>query len=166
MRRAVELTGGRAEFRDREAPTWDGRCWHLWRIRSEMHVLHEVAHWLALPDCRHMPNYGLGKDPDGGPVTPPTALDRLLTEGRTVLKTLDRDALVAIALAQLSWEEEVASVLSIRLLYLAGFSGWLGEAKRVHLHDARNEWKLWSIAELLKERGVDFENPIPAWGLA
>jgi hypothetical protein len=168
VRRAVELTGGRAEFRDRHAPTWDGKSWHFARLRAEVHVVHEIAHWLALPQCRHLPNYGLGRDPDGGPRTPPEAC-LVIMPGLAKLvatKVGDEDYMTATEVAEmirstLSWEEEVATVLSIRLLVETGFSAWKGEANRTHLLNPANWWKLFFVKEILEERGVDFYDPLP-----
>jgi hypothetical protein len=83
VRRAVELTGGRAEFKDRRAPVWDGKVWHFARVRAEIHVIHEIAHWLALPQGRAFPNYGLGRDPDGGPLTGYEAITELFPTMRS-----------------------------------------------------------------------------------
>lgn len=163
VRRAVEVTGGRAEFKDRRAPVWDGKGWHFARIRSEMHVVHEVAHWLANPLGRPFPNYSLGKDPDGGPVTTYDGMDIMFPWLRRFLaeeKVGTEDA-VALIQRELSWEEEITSVLSIRMLYLFGFSGWLGEAKRIHLLEPAYHWKTFQIVDLLAERGVDFLDPLP-----
>jgi hypothetical protein len=161
IRRAVEMTGGRAEFKDRHAPTWDGKTWHFYRTRSELHVVHEVAHWLALPQARHLPNYGLGKDPDGGPRTGFDAIPILFPNLGRVLQDMTNEEGVDMLRRELSWEEEVATVLSIRLLYLLGVSGWKGEANRTHLLDERNHWKVFLIVEILKDRGVSFDDPIP-----
>jgi hypothetical protein len=164
VRRAVELTGGRAEFKNRHAPTWDGRSWHFARVRSEMHVVHEVAHWLAQPKCRDLPNYGLGKDPDGGPSTGYGMIERTWDRKalREIFDDLPNDAdRIAFLKRQNDWEEEIATVLSVFLMRMCGFSGWLGEAKRTHLLEPGNEWKALLIAELLAERGVDLYDPIP-----
>lgn len=169
VRAAVEATGGRAEFKDRHAPTWDGRCWHFARVRAEVHVVHEVAHWLAFPEGRRFENYGLGRDPDGGPRTGMHAVEILFPELPRLLaetdddgrKAISEDDAFALIRNSLSWEEEVATVLSCRLLVDLGYTAWKGEANRTHLLDMRNWWKIWTIAELLKERGVDVYDPIP-----
>jgi hypothetical protein len=64
---AIARTHGLVEDLDFECPTWDGRVLHIARVETETNVLHEVAHWIAAERVeRRMPNYGLGKDPDGG----------------------------------------------------------------------------------------------------
>jgi hypothetical protein len=62
----------------------------------------------------------------------------------------------------LNWEEEIATVLTCRLAVVLGRTDWKGEANRTHLLDPRNWGKLWMIVELLKERGVDVYDPLPA----
>lgn len=168
VRRALESTGAQVDFRNRHAPTWDGRMWHFARLRAETHAVHELAHWMALPQCRHMPNYGLGKDPDGGPRTIPEALNLIApTALESAAKAQDAGddelwtTLKVLLQGELSWEEEIATVLSIRMLHILGIAHWKGEAMRCHLLDPKNEWKVWAAAEILAERGVDVYDPLP-----
>jgi len=71
------LLGLELDDRDRHAPVYPGReegrkrrrlC--IARLKKPSHVVHEFAHFIdSIPSRREAPNYGLGTDPDGGPMT-------------------------------------------------------------------------------------------------
>lgn len=146
VRRALALTVGRVDDRDRRAPTWDGAVLHIARIKREAHVVHEVAHWmLASEELRHRPNCGLGMDPDGGPET---QLD------------VTRDAA--------DRAEALASFLTILLLRELGLP-WLRPAIEVNWFgphgftgDEHAE-RFWCHALILNVLGIDAVAPLAAF---
>jgi len=69
---AARHLGLRYDDHDRRAPTYpgDGRVC-IARLKKLEDVVHELAHFIdAIPARRCQPNFGLGTDPDGGPVRP------------------------------------------------------------------------------------------------
>lgn len=178
--RAIELTAGRAEFKDtsRNRPTWDGEMWHFGRLRHETHVLHEVAHWILSP-WRALPNYGLGADPDGGKRTLSFLLttsaredvDAALAEiGLTEreIQGLDFEDLAAhvegCLKERLTREEELAAMLTVFLTRFAG-GNWMGVARTCSffklVQSEHSHLKFWMLAWEIARRGVDVHNPIP-----
>jgi hypothetical protein len=137
-RRAILVTlGGCVCSKNDSSPTWDGNALFLDRMPSETHVLHEVAHWLLAPECRRwMPNYGIGRDPDGGPDTP-------IYGGMTS--------------EEVDLEEGMAATLTIVLVRLAG-GDWYNEMRRSFLPE--DERMLWSYVYHITLRGIDVYNPL------
>ncbi|HEY2512750.1 MAG TPA: hypothetical protein VGI39_17910 [Polyangiaceae bacterium] len=169
---AIAATIGRVdESGKRSAPTFDGETLHIGRLKREDHVLHEIAHWLcAAPEHRALPNYGLGTDPDGGPETEYFLIDdirngRIPQEAGQAMRVLletDREAFLDILKEKLSREEELASVVSIILMRLAGLN-WRKEMARVfkpERTDEKHQARFWEFVGELARRGVDLADPI------
>ncbi len=182
------------EWNDPRPPTYDGRRWHLARLTSETDILHEVAHWIVAPaSARERPNYGLGTDPDGGPKVLADALS-YVPEGDqaaaadVIAKYAERDPHGVIALfeAKSSREEELASVVTVILLRLAGLP-WAATMRRVFgklvdvsararlMHHAGlaniatalereaaedGAARFWGFVTELSARGVDLSDPL------
>ena len=173
-RDAIARTLGHVEDKNRRAPTWDGKTLHVRRIAKEAHVLHEVAHWLASkPHHRALPNYGLGGDPDGGPKTKTFHLADIeagrVDEGVALalhnLAVQAPEDLYALYKAGLNHQEELASVVTIVLLRLAGLD-WESAMRDVFgdlqypkvVSAGLNHF--WSLIHELAARGVDLEDPV------
>jgi hypothetical protein len=170
---AIAITGGRAEYERRNAPTWDGTCWHFARLESEAHVLHEIAHWIAAtPSERGCPNYALGSDPDGGPRTEiglpiveaildvmrrasPLAFNRLPTDW-------SKDGVVLVGMLRDQREEE-SSLLTLMMMNAAGLEP---AAERAFDGFVRDPACAWSAAERLVERGIDPQDPLGPFEMA
>lgn len=165
--RAIEITGGSADWRDERSPTWDGRMWHFARVKNEGDLLHEVAHWIIAPAAaRLLENFGLGTDPDDGPFTPvdlgPFLADSV--EMRRNLATLAErapDTAIAIVREKTDREEALAAVVTIVLLRIAGLA-W---AKRVREGEyfavGRDRPEIfWGYVRELSARGIDLDDPL------
>lgn len=135
---AIARTHGAVEDRDELAPTWDGKVLHIARIQQEDHVLHEVAHWVvAEPEERRTPNYGLGKDPDGGPETPSTFVG-----------------------GYGSWKEEEASLVTTVLECAAGLPWGHGAKGQLPWMRGERESLFWLMVGDLRDRGIIANDPL------
>jgi hypothetical protein len=186
--RAIALTHDRVDHSNLVAPTWDGTTLHIGRLKNEEHVLHEVAHWIVAPPARRtMPNYGLGRDPDGGPLTLPYPLatleeaSSLLTEvGLSTeglpklliggLKSPAIEFLHELSDARTEHEESLASIVTVILMRCAGMA-WASEMRRVFgklatRPDGFGMTTFWEgCVELAGERGVNLMNPLEPFRL-
>lgn len=181
-RRAIELTHGRVDqVADRDVPTWDGKTLHIGRLKQESHVLHEVGHWIVAPEWRRaLPNYGLGKDPDGGPVTVLWPLSSLEWAKDLVeevgLSTDDLPAVLAdpknlaftylydLARHRTDRDETLAAVVTLVMTRLAGLP-WAAEMRRVFgklLVDPSGFGveTFWEYCFRLTAFGVDLMDPL------
>lgn len=186
-RQAIALTHRSVDQSNFTAPTWDGTTLHIGRLEQEGHVLHEVAHWIVAPPPRRtMPNYGLGKDPDGGEATVPYPLASIQETARLVadagLSTEGIEAYIdagiaagpkspeflflhELAAARTGHEESLAAIVTIVLMRLAGIA-WAAEMRRVFgklakRPDGFGVTTFWEgCAELVGERGVDLMDPL------
>lgn len=164
-RDAIARTVVHVEDRQRQAPTFDGRVLHIARIQNEGHVLHELAHWVcSKAHHRELPNYGLGPDPDGGPFTEifhtsDARTGRVDPEVLAYLARLvneDAERFREIIQQSLSYQEELASVVTIVLMRRAGLP-WAKEMRRVF---GRVGERFWGLVAELAERGVDLDDPL------
>lgn len=164
---AVLRTHVRWDGSDRaDVPTWDGSVLHLGRLEKENHVLHEVAHFIATrPWHRALPNYGLMRDPDGGPsvdsfIRHDIQTGRIPPDGQRLMRDLARvapDKLMAIIDHKMALEESLAAVVSVRLLAAGGLA-WADEMRRV-FGQATPEM-FWTYVQTLAQRGVDLDDPL------
>lgn len=170
-RDAIARTLVHVEDRNRTAPTFDGRVLHIARIKREDHVLHEVAHWLcSKEEHRALENYGLGTDPDDGPqtnvfhVTDMEAgrVEPTVVEYMRDLVLHDPEKFRAVIQASLSFQEEIASVVSIILMRRAGLP-WAKEMRRVF--GKATEERFWGFVVELTKRGVDLVDPLAPFPL-
>jgi hypothetical protein len=181
--RAIALTHDRVDHANLVAPTWDGTTLHIGRLKNEGHVLHEVAHWIVAPPARRsLPNYGLGRDPDGGPLTLPyplASLDEmsslfaevgLSTDGLAALlapglKSPAIEFLHELSDSRTNHEEALTSIVTVILMRCAGIA-WAAEMHRVFgtlvsRPDGSGMTSFWAgCAELAGERGVDLMDPL------
>lgn len=141
------LLGLRLDDKDRRSPTYpgDGRIC-IARLKQPAHVVHEFAHFVdAIPSRRRAPNYGLGQDPDRGPVT---SYSDMLDLGSADLC------------------EVMASFLTFPLLVEADL-GWRHSAKRMGWCDPTSEMQEQTQRERIelcifhfKARGIDVFDPL------
>lgn len=167
-RDAIARTVVHVDDRNRHAPTFDGRVLHIARIRQEGHVLHEIAHWICCHKTEHraLPNYGLGTDPDGGPETEifHIADARAGRVEPSVMRTMaflvadDPEAFRRLVAHSLSYQEELAAVVSVILLRRAGLP-WAKEMRRIFFKQGADD-RFWGFLKELTSRGVDLDDPL------
>lgn len=170
-RDAIARTIVHVEDRNRTAPTFDGRVLHIARIKREDHVLHEVAHWIcSKAEHRELENYGLGTDPDGGPETTIFQITDLragrvsadVAEWLREVSGNEPEKFRALIQASLSYQEELASVVSLILMRRSGLP-WAKEMRRV-FGKATDE-RFWGFVVELTSRGVDLADPLSPFPL-
>lgn len=164
-RDAIARTLVHVEDRNRTAPTFDGRVLHIARIKREDHVLHEVAHWLCSKTEHRALENGLGTDPDDGPHTTvfhvadmqAGRVEPAVVEYMRDLVVSDPEKFRALIEGSLSYQEELASVVSIILMRRAGLP-WAKEMRRVF--GKATEERFWGFLVELTKRGVDLVDPL------
>jgi hypothetical protein len=138
-RDAIARTHGPVDDRDERQPTWNGRMLFIARLTEEAHVLHEVAHWIVAEKKERLAaNYGLGTDPDGGPITGPWG-PFTYTEHKEVEATL----------------------VTQHLLRLAGLPyGYGADTRVLPWFEGSDIDRAWLIVSDLLERGIAAADPL------
>jgi len=165
---AVTITGGRAEYSRVDVPTWDGSCWHFARLHSEAHVLHEVAHWIvATEQERAAPNYGLGTDPDRGPLM--AYADPVLARAANCVRKAEEiagrftseQAASVLRVAKILADERELEATVVTIFLVARVSRLRVEdhrSFRALVHERAED--AWLAVRRLNQRGIDPQNPL------
>lgn len=165
------------EWKNERAPVWDGARWHLARVKTNEHAIHEIAHWIvATNEARALPNYGLGTDPDDGPRTEPDLLAYVSDAhdreeaARTLIELYENDPRSFLRLyeAKLAREEELAAVVTVLLLRNGGMP-WAAMMRKTFMKPgvdpAAMSNKFWGLVRDCAMRGVYLENPLGPYEL-
>jgi hypothetical protein len=179
---AVTRTHGLWDNSDRgDIPSWDGKTLHLGRLTCEANVIHEVGHYIVAP-ARHrvLPNYGLRRDPDGGPSTDSFIVTDMKSgvypvDVLRMMRDLARtapDRFMQIIDAKEALEEALASFVTVRLLAQGGLP-WAAEMRKVfgklltadpYAAEMGNGMeRFWAYFAEMEKRGIDPHDPLASF---